>query len=74
MDLVGLDLVQRIQTYLLPDLDRSREPPAMLTALVAGGRLGVKARHGFYDWDEQSAAALTSRRDRAILANLDRLA
>jgi 3-hydroxybutyryl-CoA dehydrogenase len=70
MDLVGLDLVERIQEYLLADLAKNAEPGPLLRTLVAEGRVGVKARSGFYHWTDQSANELRARRDEAISEQL----
>src|SRR5438132_898672 len=40
-DLSGLDVIEAIHRYLLPDLDRSTEPQQALTQRVAAGALGT---------------------------------
>jgi 3-hydroxybutyryl-CoA dehydrogenase len=49
-DLVGLDLTLAIHEYLLPDLDRTPGPAAVLRDKVARGELGRKTGKGFFDW------------------------
>ncbi len=50
-DLVGLDVRLSIAEYLHRTLGGTQfEPPAILRQLVAEGKLGRKAGHGFYDW------------------------
>ena len=67
VDLGGLDLTQAIQTYLLPELDRSTGPSQLIRDKVARGELGAKAGAGFYDWPPDRAAKVIRRRDEALL-------
>ena len=67
VDLGGLDLTLAIQTYLLPELDRSTEPKPLIRDKVARGELGAKAGRGFYDWPPGRAAEVIRRRDEALL-------
>jgi 3-hydroxybutyryl-CoA dehydrogenase len=66
VDLGGLDLTQAIQTYLLPELDRSTEPSQLIKDKVARGELGVKAGRGFYDWPPDQLAKTIQQRDTAL--------
>ena len=54
-DLVGVDLTQDIHENVLFDLDRSQEPSPYLQKLLDQGRLGMKSKAGFYDWQDQDA-------------------
>jgi len=67
VDLGGLDLTQAIQTYLLPELDRSTAPKHVIQDMVKRGELGAKAGKGFYDWPPGRAARVIRRRDEALL-------
>ena len=67
MDLVGLDLVQNIHSYLLADLDTLPGPNPELSARVARGDLGVKTGRGFYDWSTKSAADVLRARDNELM-------
>ena len=50
-DLVGLDVRLGIAEYLHETLGSDAfEPPQLLRAMVADGKLGKKSGHGFYDW------------------------
>jgi len=50
-DLVGLDVRMHIGEYLAKELNNPAfEPPALMRKLVAEGKLGKKAREGFYRW------------------------
>jgi 3-hydroxybutyryl-CoA dehydrogenase len=71
VDLGGLDLTQAIQTYLLPELDRSIEPTQLLKDKVARGELGAKAGRGFYDWPADRLARAIQRRDMALLEMIE---
>lgn len=67
VDLGGLDLTHAIQTYLLPELERSTEPLPLVRDKVARGELGAKVGKGFYDWPLGQAARVIQRRDEALL-------
>lgn len=51
-DLVGLDVRLSIAEYLAKNLKQGAhfEPPALLRAMVAAGKLGKKSGQGFYTW------------------------
>lgn len=70
MDVIGLDAVERIQKYLLPDLAANKTPSITLSSHVAAGRLGTKAGTGFYDWSTRDAGALLRARDLQIVRQL----
>ena len=67
VDLGGLDLTLAIQSYLLPELDRSTEPRQLVRDKVSRGELGAKAGQGFFDWPPGRAAEVIRRRDEALL-------
>jgi len=67
VDLGGLDLTQAIQTYLLPDLDRSTEPRQLIRDKIERGELGAKAGQGFFDWPPGRAEEVIRKRDEALL-------
>ena len=71
MDLVGLDLVHAIQSYLFADLTNDREPQQPVTERLRAGHLGMKSGRGFYDWQARSPEELIERRDRQIVRQLD---
>jgi 3-hydroxybutyryl-CoA dehydrogenase len=70
MDLVGLDLIETIQRYLLPDLADNHSPSPALANLVKAGNLGVKSAQGFYDWQSRTADTVIQRRDNQIVHQL----
>lgn len=53
-DIVGLDVRLGIAEELAATLGPRFEPPALLRAMVADGRLGRKSGEGFYRWDEET--------------------
>lgn len=68
-DVVGLDMVLAIQTYMAKALTNSTEPAPILRDKVAAGDLGVKSGNGFYDWHKREVQPLIARRD-AFLVEL----
>ena len=70
MDLVGLDLLASIQSYLLADLSKADGVMPAVDELRAKGETGMRAGKGFYDWSARDPAALTDARDRQIVHQL----
>ena len=66
-DMVGLDLTLAIHEVVLPDLDRSAGPQALLRERVAAGKTGASVGEGFRVWSPQATAELRDRLDRALL-------
>jgi 3-hydroxybutyryl-CoA dehydrogenase len=71
VDLGGLDLTQAIQTYLLPELDRSTEPKQIIQDKVERGELGAKTGKGFFDWTPDRVAMITKKRDETLLEMIE---
>jgi 3-hydroxyacyl-CoA dehydrogenase len=69
-DLTGLDVIEAIHGYLLPDLDRAAAPQHALIERVAAGALGVKAGRGFHDWTKRDARELVRQRDEELVRRL----
>jgi 3-hydroxybutyryl-CoA dehydrogenase len=70
MDLVGLDLIEKIHQYLLDDLADNHGPSGYITERVQQGNLGAKSGQGFYDWRSRKAEELIQRRDKQIVRQL----
>ena len=70
MDLVGLDLIERIHQYLLDDIADNHGPSGLLADKVRDQHLGMKTGQGFYDWDARSGEELIERRDQQIVRQL----
>jgi 3-hydroxybutyryl-CoA dehydrogenase len=68
-DVVGLDMVLAIQSYMCQALTNATEPGQVLQDKVAAGQLGVKSGQGFYDWSKRDVKSLIQRRD-AFLVDL----
>lgn len=66
-DVVGLDTLFAIQSYICASLCSAAEPAALLKERFEAGDLGVKSGKGFYDWRERSGQELVDERDRFLL-------
>lgn len=73
-DFNGLDTHMAIAEYLYPDLESAKEPLAILSDKVAAGQLGLKTGKGFYDWSNQSAAAVVNTKNQQLINLLKFLA
>jgi 3-hydroxyacyl-CoA dehydrogenase len=71
IDLGGLDLTQAIQTYLLPELDRSTEPKQIIQDKVERRELGAKTGKGFFDWAPGQFGKVTKKRDETLLEMIE---
>ena len=70
MDIVGLDLIERIHDYLLEDIADNHQPSPLLRDMVRQGQRGLKDERGFYDWGSRDAETLLDKRDKQILHQL----
>ncbi|MCI0156478.1 hypothetical protein KNO15_07190 [Leifsonia shinshuensis] len=50
LDMAGLDIYSAVSSYLNKELDASTETPAVVTDMVAAGKLGFKTNGGMYDY------------------------
>jgi 3-hydroxybutyryl-CoA dehydrogenase len=71
MDLVGLDLIERIHDYLLADLSSTKKPLQGLTDRIKRDHLGMKTGRGFYDWEHRDGGELIAKRDAQIVNQLE---
>ena len=60
-DMVGLDLTLSIHDYILPHIEDSPQPSALLRQKVADGDLGFKTGEGFRTWTPEAAEASRKR-------------
>ncbi len=67
VDLGGLDLTQSIQSYLLPELECSKEPSKLINDKVERGELGAKSGKGFFDWPPGRFEKVIKERDEALI-------
>ncbi len=66
-DVVGLDTLFAIQSYICASLCSDTEPATLLKERFDAGDLGVKSGKGFYDWRKRSGQELVDERDRFLL-------
>jgi len=66
-DVVSLDILYAIQSYICRSLCSYVEPPALLKDKFDSGELGVKTGRGFYDWQVRDSAELIEKRNQFLL-------
>jgi 3-hydroxybutyryl-CoA dehydrogenase len=66
-DVVGLDTLYAIQSYISESLCSRQKPSELLKKMFDNGDLGVKTGKGFYDWRVRQGHELTDKRDRFLL-------
>jgi len=71
MDLVGIDLIHTIQSYLFSALADDKHPQPPIESHLQERALGMKTGRGFYDWQIRSPDDLLERRDRQIVRQLE---
>ncbi len=68
-DQAGLDVYRSIFQYLKDKLNRDQfTPPRILDELIDQGRIGLKSKKGFYDYEAGAAESLKRERDRKLYA------
>jgi 3-hydroxybutyryl-CoA dehydrogenase len=70
IDLVGLELLAQIQSYLLRDLASDQSPQPIIVRMLRENHLGMKSGQGFHDWTQRAADELLDQRDRQIVHQL----
>ena len=70
-EMSGWDTNCRAGSALYPHLHNEALYPAGIRRMVEEGRVGMKARRGFWDWTDESAAAQKARIERLLLAGLE---
>jgi 3-hydroxybutyryl-CoA dehydrogenase len=71
IDLVGVDLVEKIHSYLFADLARNTGPSESIKNRVKEGQLGMKSGQGFYDWRSRNSDDFIQERDLHIIRQLN---
>jgi 3-hydroxybutyryl-CoA dehydrogenase len=66
-DFGGLDTWQRVFDNVAPDLNESKEAPAIIRELVEQGKLGVKSGGGIYSYDDLTVSQKINERDRHFI-------
>jgi 3-hydroxybutyryl-CoA dehydrogenase len=70
-EMSGWDTNCRAGSALYPHLHNEALYPEGIRRMVEEGRVGMKARRGFWDWTDESAAAQKARIERLLLAGLE---
>jgi 3-hydroxybutyryl-CoA dehydrogenase len=69
-DLNGLDTHFALTKSLYPDLEDTKESPAVLRESVSRGNLGLKTGKGFYDWTNRPAAEVMRHKNQQLISVL----
>jgi len=69
-DMVGLDMMLAIDSYLFGALSNMDQPPQFVRDLVAQGALGARTGRGLYDWTQRSAPDVLAARDTFLVDRL----
>ena len=69
-DSCGLDLHEKVQSYLYPTLCNEPKPQKILIDNVRAGNLGQKSRRGLYDWSDRDDEEFRRRRNKRFIEML----
>jgi 3-hydroxybutyryl-CoA dehydrogenase len=69
-DVVGLDMVLAIQSYMCKALNNHTAAGKLLQEKVASGHLGTKSGQGFYDWTKRDIESTIRQRDDFLIRML----
>jgi 3-hydroxybutyryl-CoA dehydrogenase len=53
---------------IYPSLSTAAAPPARLKEMVERGHIGMKAKHGLWEWSDESIAGEKARYEKALQA------
>ncbi|MGE5522917.1 MAG: 3-hydroxyacyl-CoA dehydrogenase family protein [Rhodospirillaceae bacterium] len=67
----GIDVHCAAAATIYPDLCNSAEPSPYMREKVEKGHIGMKAKHGFYDWTDESIAKEKARFEKALLGAME---
>jgi 3-hydroxybutyryl-CoA dehydrogenase len=67
-EMSGWDTNYSVATALFPQLHSEKEPPPFFKRMVEQGRLGMKAKHGFWQWTDESVAKEKARIEKCLQA------
>ena len=70
-EMSGWDTHYLAANSVYPHLYNEKSPPALLKEMVERGHLGMKSRHGFWEWDEASLARERARIERCLQAGME---
>jgi 3-hydroxybutyryl-CoA dehydrogenase len=66
-DSCGLDLHEKVQSYLYPTLCNAPEPQKILIDNIRAGNLGQKSRRGLFDWSDRDDEEFRRRRNQRFI-------
>ena len=67
-EMSGWDTHYAVSTSLYPLLHNETTPPPFFKAMVERGHVGMKAKHGFWPWTDESIAQEKARIEKALQA------
>ena len=67
-EMSGWDTHYAVSTALYPLLHNETAPPPFFKAMVERGHVGMKAKHGFWPWTDESIAEEKARIEKALQA------
>ncbi len=67
-EMSGWDTNFAVATSLYPQLHNETTPPPFFKAMVERGHVGMKAKHGFWPWTDESIAQEKTRIEKALQA------
>ena len=67
-EMSGWDTNFAVATSLYPQLHNETTPPPFFKAMVERGHVGMKAKHGFWPWTDESIAQEKARIEKALQA------
>jgi 3-hydroxybutyryl-CoA dehydrogenase len=70
-ELSGWDTNYLVASALYPHLYKNDAPAPVVNELFEKGHLGMKTRHGFWEWDEASMAREKARIEKALQAGME---
>jgi len=72
-DLAGLDVLCKVESWLLKEINSSTEVNHVLRDMVVRGELGVKTGKGFFQFTPESVQKIIKERDRQFVHRLKEL-
>ena len=70
-DHAGLDVHNAGAETIYPDLCNETAPSPYMSDRVKAGQIGMKAKHGFYEWTDESIAEEKARYERALAGAME---
>ena len=67
-EMSGWDTHYAVSTALYPLLHNETAPPPFFKAMVERGHVGMKAKHGFWEWTDESISKEKARIEKALQA------